>query len=218
MFLTSGTGIRGSGQFGKGIVRKMDMLRKLSPQAQVVLGGAALYVIFSFFDWQQVCVSGNGFSACGGVSEWNGFGGTITALSAIALLAWEVVRLLGLKIDVGGLSQGLISVALAGLLLILTIITFLSHNAARHWPSYIGLVLSVVIAGAAFTRGKAEGVRVEDFSEVASRVGSKVGSTAGRDSPGAAEPPPATPPPATPSTPPPPSAEEPPGGGDSEPS
>ena len=64
----------------------MDMLKKLSPQAQVVLSGVVLYVIFSFFDRQQVCVSGGGFSACGGVSEWHGFGGTITVLSALALL------------------------------------------------------------------------------------------------------------------------------------
>jgi hypothetical protein len=167
----------------------MDMLKKLSPQAQVVLGGAVLYVIFSFFDWQQVCVGGAGFSACGGVSEWNGFGGTITVLSAIALLAWEVVRLLGIKIEFGGISQGLISVALAGLLLILTIITFLTHNEARHWPSYIGLLLALVIAGAAFTRGKSEGVQMSDFGAAASSVGSMASSRVESSTPAPPAPP-----------------------------
>ena len=107
MFLTSGTGFRGSGQIGKGKVRKMDMLKKLSPQAQVVLGGAVVYIVFSFFNWQQVCGGTADFHVCAGVSEWNGFGGTVTALVGIALLAWEVVRLLGMKIELGGISQGL---------------------------------------------------------------------------------------------------------------
>jgi len=170
----------------------MDMLRKLSLQAQVVLGGVVLYVIFSFFDWQQVCVSGGGFSACGGVSEWNGFGGTITVLSALLLLAWEIVRLLGMKIELGGISQGLISVALAALLLVLTVITFLSHNEARHWPSYLGLLLAVAIAAAAFTRGKSEGVQMSDFGDVASRVG--VSRGADGDAAAPAPPPPPAPP------------------------
>jgi hypothetical protein len=193
----------------------MDMLKKLSPQAQVVLGGAVLYVIFSFFNWQQVCVGGAGFSACGGVSEWNGFGGTITALSAIALLAWEIVRLLGVKIELGGLSHGLISVALAGLVLILTIITFLTHHQARHWPSYVGLLLALAIAGAAFTRGKSEGVQMSDFSAAASSVTS-MASGGGASSASAAAPP--APPPPTPEAPaaPAPPADEPSGGGDSE--
>ena len=171
----------------------MDMLKKLSPQAQVVLGGAVLYVIFSFFDWQQVCVSGNGFSACGGVTEWHGFGGTITVLVGIALLAWEIVRLLGVKIELGGISQGLISVALAGLLLILTIITFLTHNEARHWPSWIGLLLSLLIAGAAFTRGKSEGVQMSDFGAAASSVTAMAGGGGSDTSTTTSAPPPEPP-------------------------
>lgn len=202
----------------------MDMVKKLSPQGQVVLGGAVLYIIFSFFDWQQVCFNGSGVSACGGVSEWHGFGGTITVLSAIALLAWEVMRLLGMKIELGGLSQGLISVALAGLLLVLTIITFLTHNEARHWPSYIGLLLAVVIAGAAFTRGKSEGVQMSDFGAAAGSVSSRVGSGGSNTPPRPAPEPPAAPvdpappapgPPAAPVNPAPP-ADDPPSGGSSE--
>ena len=127
----------------------MDMLKKLSPPAQAVLAGTVLYIIFSFFNWQQVCFG----SVCGGVSEWHGFGGTITALSALLLLAWEAVRLLNVKIDLPGVSHGLVSLGLALLLLVLTIITFLTHNEARHWPAYIGLILAIVIAGAAFARG-----------------------------------------------------------------
>ena len=180
----------------------MELVTKMRREAQVVLVCAVLYLIFSFFDWQQVCVSGGGFSACGGVSEWNGFGGTITVLAAILLLAWEVVRLLGIKIPVGGISPSLISVALAALLLVLTIITFLSHNEARHWPSYIGLILAIAIGVAAFMRGKDEGVQMSDLDAVKSAV-SSIGSSGGSSA--AAEPPP--PPPAAPAPPTPPEDE-----------
>jgi hypothetical protein len=176
----------------------MDMLKKLPPQTQVVLGGVVLYVIFSFFDWQQVCASGGGFSVCAGVSEWHGFGGTITVLSALLLLAWEVVRILGVKVNLGGISQALVSVALAALLLLLTIITFLSHNEARHWPSYIGLILAIAIAVAAFMRGKGEGVQMSDFSQVTSAV-SSIGSGGGSAGTAAAPaPPPSAPAPPAP--------------------
>lgn len=170
----------------------MDMLKKLSPQAQVVLAGTALYVIFSFFDWQQACFG----SVCAGVSEWHGFGGTITALSALLLLAWEIVRLLNVKIEIPGVSQGLVSLGLALLLLVLTIITFLTHNEIRHWPSYVGLILAILVAGAAFTRSKGEGVQMSDFATVASSVTSSVtsaASSAGSSSESAAPTPPSAP-------------------------
>ena len=147
---------------GKEKVRKMDMLKKLSPAAQAVLGGSVLYLIFSFFDWQQACGGAGGFKVCAGVSEWHGFGGTITVLSAILLLAWEIVRLLGVKVDLGGISHGFVSLALAGLLLLLTVITFVTHNEARHWPAWIGLLLAIGIAAAAWMRGKEEGVEMPD--------------------------------------------------------
>jgi hypothetical protein len=51
----------------------MDMLKKLSMPAQAVLAGVVLYIIFSFFDWQQACFG----PVCAGVSEWHGGGGTI---------------------------------------------------------------------------------------------------------------------------------------------
>src|SRR5215813_13819485 len=171
----------------------MDMLRKLSPQAQAVFGATVLYVIFSFFNWQQVC-SG---SFCAGVSEWHGFGGTITVLSALLLLAWEVTRLLGIKISVPGATPGLISLGLALLLLVLTIITFLSHNEARHWPAYIGLILAIVIAVAAFMRSKDEGVEMSEFGSLASKVSSSVQSatSSATSSPSTSTPEPTAPPP-----------------------
>ena len=191
----------------------MDMLKKLSPPAQAVLAGTVLYVIFSFFDWQQVCFNGAGISACGGVSEWHGFGGTITVLSALLLLVWEVVRLLNVNVTIPGVSHGLVSLGLALLLLLLTIITFLTHNEARHWPAYIGLVLAIVVAAAAFMRSKTEGVEMSDFGKLAGNVSSSVQSRASGSGTSTTQPvPPATPP--APAPDPPAAPSEPASGGD----
>ncbi|HXR12478.1 MAG TPA: hypothetical protein VN770_09300 [Gaiellaceae bacterium] len=133
----------------------MDRLMKFPREMQAVLGGAILYLVFSFFDWQQVSAGGFTF----GVNEWHGIG-IVAGLLVIALLAWEVVRLMGMKVQLGPLTPGQLSALLALLLLVFTVITFLTHSTARHWPAWIGLILSVVIAAGAFVRAKSEGVQM----------------------------------------------------------
>jgi hypothetical protein len=170
----------------------MDAFMKLSREAQIVLGGAVLYVILSFFHWQA--------SGPFGVSEWHGFGGTVTALIGIALLVWEIGRLIDYKISLGSLTPGLVSLALALLLLIMTVITFLSHNEIRAWPAWVGLLLSIVIFAAAVKRGKGEGVALGDIqkqvSTMASSAASKSGSSSKPPASSSSEAPPASEPPA----------------------
>jgi hypothetical protein len=140
---------------------------------QVVLGGTVLYIIFSFFDWQQVSASAIGFKY--GIDEWHGIG-VIAGLLAFALLLWEAARLFGVQVPLGSLTPGLVSAALALLLLVFTLITFISHNEARHWPAWIGLLLSIVIAAAAFVRAKAEGVEMPDLSAMTRQTAGGSGS------------------------------------------
>jgi hypothetical protein len=135
----------------------MDLVKKLSREEQVVLGGAVLYLIFSFLDWQQV----SGFGITIGRSEWTGVG-VVAGLLVIALLLWEAARLFAVKVPLGTLSEGLVSVGLALLLLLFTVITFATHGTARHWPAWIGLLLSTVIAVAAVLRARAEGVQLPE--------------------------------------------------------
>ena len=45
-------------------------------------------------------------------------------------------------------------------LLVFTVITFLDWSDFRHWPQWIGLLLSIVIAVVAFKRAKDEGVEM----------------------------------------------------------
>ncbi len=133
----------------------MDALKGLSREAQVVLGGAALYVIFSFFAWQQFSFSGLRLP----VSEWKGIG-IVAGLLGFAVLAWELGRLVDADVRLGSLSVGFVSLGLALLLAVFTVITFLTHGTARHWPAWIGLILSLVIAVAAWARARQEGVQL----------------------------------------------------------
>jgi drug/metabolite transporter (DMT)-like permease len=142
----------------------MDLLKNLPREAQVILGAAVLALIFSFFDWQQVSF----LNVTAGRSEWNGIG-VVAGLLIIAVLLWEAAR--ALNIELGSVPVGLVSVVLALALLLFTVITFLTHNEARHWPSWIGLILSIVIAAVALMRGRAEGVQMPDFSAMANRGG-----------------------------------------------
>jgi len=122
---------------------------------QALLGGTVLYVICSFLDWQQVSV----FGVTVGQSEWHGVG-VMAGLLAIALLAWEVGRLLDIKVDLGSITPGMVSVALAFLLALFTVITFADHSEFRHWPEWLGLITSLVIATTAIGRARAEGVKI----------------------------------------------------------
>ena len=146
----------------------MDYLKKLSPEVQVVLGGGVLYLIISFLDWQQV----SGFGITVGRTEWTGIG-IVAGLVAIALLAWEAARLLAIKVPLGELSEGIVSLGVALLLALLTVITFATHGTARHWPAWIGLILSLAIAGAAVVRARGEGVQMPE-----ARPSSAAGATA----------------------------------------
>ncbi|HZT15229.1 MAG TPA: hypothetical protein VFA19_04725 [Gaiellaceae bacterium] len=150
----------------------MDRLTRLSRETQAALAASVLYLIFSFLDWQQVSLS---FITVGR-SEWHGVG-VIAGLLVVALLLWEAVRLLEVRIELGSVTPGLISVGLALLLLLFTIITFLSHSTARHWPAWLGLLLSIVIAACAIVRARAEGVELPTMAAGAGGGAAATGTT-----------------------------------------
>ena len=136
----------------------MDLVRKLSREAQIVVGGTALYLVFSFFDWQQV----SGFGITVGHSEWVGIG-VVAGLAAIAVLLWEAFRIVQPEVRFGTVTAGAISVLLALVLLVFTLLTFLTHNEFRHWPAWAGLVLAAVVTVAAGARARAEGVQLSEL-------------------------------------------------------
>jgi hypothetical protein len=134
----------------------VDKFKQLPREAQLTLAGLVLFVIFSFFDWQQADLGPLGTY---GKSLWHGFG-IITVLVAIAYLIWEIGRAMDYQVNLGQVTPGLTSAGFAIALLVCTIIVFLDWSDFRHWPAWVGLILSIVIAIAAFMRAKAEGVEM----------------------------------------------------------
>ncbi len=136
----------------------MDALAKLPRDAQVVLGCSLLYIVVSFLDWQQWHV----FGLIVQQSEWVGIG-ILAGILGFALFPWELSRALDAQFAVPGVSKPLTSLVLAVSLALATVLTFATHTDGQHWPAYIGLLLALVIAAAAWSRARREGVQLPAF-------------------------------------------------------
>ena len=167
----------------------MDHVKNLSRETQVVLGCAVLFLIISFFDWQQVSFSSAFVSGAVGLNLWHGIG-VVAGLLVVALLIWETVRFFGVNTPTGNVTEGHVSVALALALALFTVIAFFDKSTARHWPAWIGLILAIVIAVAAVVRAREEGVQLP-APKAASPAAEPAGPAAAE--PVAAEPAPAEP-------------------------
>src|SRR5579863_9841759 len=142
----------------------MDGFGKLPRDAQLVLIGALVYVVVSFLDWQQPRLPIFGqLTVGGGRSEWDGVG-ILAGLLGFALLAWELGRAFDANISLLALSKAATSLLLAMLLAFFTVITFLTHGTARHWPAWVGLGVALGIAVVAWGRGRREGVQIPTSS------------------------------------------------------
>jgi hypothetical protein len=138
----------------------MDQFKELPREAQVTIVCLVLFVIISFFDWQQVTVGP--YSA--GKTLWHGIG-IITVLIAIAYLIWEIARALKYEVKVAQVTPPTTSAGFAIALLVFTVITFFDWSDFRHWPEWVGLLLSIIIAVVAFKRAKDEGVEMPKMPE-----------------------------------------------------
>ena len=118
----------------------MDKLAELSHGAKVVLGAAIAYFIVLFFRWQEVDVGG---VVSVGQSGWHGVG-VICGLLALAIIAWQAVRLANINLEVG-VTPSMVTAALAVLLIVFTIIKFLVDNEFRTFWAWLGLILAIVI-------------------------------------------------------------------------
>ena len=149
-------------------------ISKLSTGAKVVLGAGLLLLLVSFFSWFEV----DGF---GGVaSMWEGFG-FIAGLALLALLAWEIAQLAGVKLEFG-ISPALVSVTLAilvGVIVLLRVLVTPGPDIAddvigRTFWAWIGLLLALVVVAGAVMGMQAAGKTFSDMrGEVSGAVGSR---------------------------------------------
>jgi hypothetical protein len=162
----------------------MENFKNLPREARVTLVCLVLFVIFSFFDWQQVSIFGH----TAGDSLWHGFG-IITALVAVAYLIWEIGRAIEYSPTVGEITPPMTSAGFAIVLLVCTVITFLDWSDFRHWPQWVGLLLSIIIAIVAFVRAKEEGVEMPKMPQNINVSRGGGGAAAASTAPAAAAPP-----------------------------
>jgi hypothetical protein len=131
----------------------MDILKKLSLNAQLVLLGSLLYLIVSFLHWVSLGTSFGTYTE----NEWNGFAGVLAGVLVFALIAWDLARAFDLKVSIGSVSAAFVSVVLGEVLLLATLIKFF-NTSYRGWASYVGLVLAIGIGVLSLLRAKEEGV------------------------------------------------------------
>jgi hypothetical protein len=141
--------------------------------AKVVLGSAIAFLIISIFNWQEVEFAG---IAAAGVSMWHGFG-VLVGLLLIVLIVWEGIRLANMKFEIG-LSPAMVTTALAVLILVFTILKFLSDNEFRTFWAWLGLLLAIVITVFAFQNMTAAGESLADMKNSMSAAASSAAASA----------------------------------------
>jgi hypothetical protein len=114
-------------------------LSKLSTASKILLGAGILYLIDLFLPWQSVDL---GF----GIGSANASGmegiGIVNLLLVIALIAWEVMAVMGVQINA---PRALVSAGLAAAIVVFTILKIITDNDFIAIWAWIGLVLAVAI-------------------------------------------------------------------------
>lgn len=182
----------------------MERFNALSRGAQLMLVGSVLLLIDSFLSWQHFEASFGGVTVAeGGVSGWHGVG-IIMGILTVVLLAWLIVRLAAVDVNLP-VSDALTGAVLGILILLFTIIKVLVDNEFRHWPAWVGLILAIVIAVGAWMSVQEAGGMDKLVTEAQSMGGSG-GGGGGESAPAASTPPPAPAAPEPPAAPAPPAA------------
>ena len=154
-----------------------------STARKILLPASLLLLIDSFFHWQQACASAGGFKVCGNQSMWHGLGFLIGIL-LLVLIVWELLDAFAPDTLRGmNLPGGLIALALAGAIAILTVIRVLTLD-YRHWPAWLGLILALIIGYGGWLRFQESG------EALPSRASMGGGGTSGSTTPPPAPPPP----------------------------
>ena len=122
-------------------------LRTLSTASKILLVASLLYLIDLFLPWQRQEGAFRDFT----VSGWEGLG-ILNGILAIAILAWEIVRLANVQVNLPPRTAGMIEAALAGALLLFTVIKIIVDNEFLYIFAWIGLVLALVIAYGGYMR------------------------------------------------------------------
>ena len=177
----------------------MDTFNKLTTGAKLMVVAGVLLFVDSWFSWFKV-------GDIGVDNMWGGLG-VLAGLLLIVLLVWHGLRLANVSFEIG-VSDSLISGALAVLILLFVVIRFIDKPGSgavsdaidRSFWAWVGLVLAILLVVGAWLNMQAAGESFGDMRKSLESVTARRSST--ETAPPPAGTPPATTPPAT--TPPPP--------------
>jgi len=135
----------------------MERFNKLSRGMQLMLAGSVLFLISTFFPWQDFLKAAEKAAKEAGVpledfdipsgldttwNAWHGFFGVVMGLLTIVLIAWLVARLAAVDLPV---PVSLTGAVLAFLIVACALIKNLSDDWSTLW-SYLGVGLAALIA------------------------------------------------------------------------
>lgn len=128
---------------------------KLTLGSKVLSGAGLLLLLDSFLHWQEVSIP-----VSIGVSMWHGWG-VVVGLTLLVILAWDALQSAEVKVSVGPLSQSMVAMVLAALLVLFTLIKVLHDSNVTVW-AWIGLALSIGVAVGAWLSGQEVGALQAD--------------------------------------------------------
>src|SRR3990172_2819541 len=120
-------------------------MAKMGTAHKILLGAGIAYLIVLFLPWQRLCFDLGldvlGASGCASASGASGIG-VINLLLVIALIAWEAMSLAGVDINA---PKSLVSAALAGGIVLFTILKIIVDSEAIYLFAWVGIVLALAI-------------------------------------------------------------------------
>ncbi len=119
-------------------------MSKMSTASKILAGAGVLYLIDLFLPWNRACIDLGplGGSLCGSASGLHGIG-ILNLLLVIGLIAWEGLAIAGVDVPA---PKALVSAALAGGLVVFTLIKILVDSEALYLFAFVGIILALVVA------------------------------------------------------------------------
>jgi hypothetical protein len=166
----------------------MDKFKALSKGMQVLLVCAVLLLIDTFFNWQSI---DNPLGPDPGASAWHGFFGVMLGLLTIVVIAWAVIRILGVALPepaAGIAANPLAPLVLGGVILLFALIKWLDDEFSA-WPSVVGILLAAGIVAGAWLLFQESGAALPSYGSSTTPAPPPAATTPAPPPPPAAQPP-----------------------------
>jgi hypothetical protein len=113
---------------------------------RIILVAGLLFFVAMFLPWFGVSLGPIGATTNG----WHGFTGYVAGLCGLAIAAFASVRLIGVKVDLGTIQDGIVYLGLGAGTLVFAVLRFVLKpggygivKVGWRWGAFVGLALAV---------------------------------------------------------------------------